>query len=408
MNYELKNIKDLNCFLVGQSRKIKLRQASFANTVNVWMKSVSSDVVEAPEQPTSVVETPVQSEQSIPVETNTFNPENNVVAEENVPYNDTVVTPPEVNLNKVAVNVGNLADTIMLVDEKDGLYQTFKRRVLAISSEMYNNITTNVNNAFSGEANTNDSVNTVDEEEIKQAVKDAFDRIDFNQPVVDDISDEQSNDVVSNDQTVQDAFDQIDFNQPKQDEVVISPEEVTNTIEDTNNISFTYDDNVNNFSNDIDIPVNSEPESEEKINFEENIEDNKEDDNQLFNFENINFDKIDVDKEEIAPSIDNDVDTSNLGSVELDDLLSEVKELQAEKDEQERKTADSEKLAMEKEQEKEKAKADFINYKTAMKEELDKSKKAEEENLARAKEAEEFTAALSNVMNGSANMSMKF
>ena len=395
MNYELKNIKDLNCFLVSQSRKIKLRQTSFANAVNTWMSSVSSDVVEAPEQPT-------------PVETNTFNPENNVVAEESVPYNDTVVTPPEVSLNKVEVNVGNLADTIMLIDENNGVFQTFKRRVLAVSSEMYNNIIANVSSAFSGEANSNDSINTVDEEEIKQAVKDAFDRIDFNQPVVDDINSEQSEDVISNDQTVKDAFDQIDFNQPKEDEVVISPEEVTNTIEDTNNISFTYDDNVNNFSNDIEIPVSSEPESEEKINTEEPVEDNKEEDNQLFNFENINFDKIDVDTDEVTSSIDSYVDTSNLGSIELDDLLSEVKELQAKKDEQARKTADSEKLAIEKEQEKEKAKADFINYKTAMKEELDKSKKVEEENLARAKEAEEFTAALSNIMNGSADMSIKF
>lgn len=399
MNYELKGLSDSGYTLASQSRKIKLRQVSFANVFGKW-KAVSAvpTNVEVPVQPT-------------PVEENNFvAPVEPVVGVENT--DSAVEAPVESVINKLPVGVSTLSGLIVLVDTNWGALPTLKRRVLAISQEMFNNINSNVNKSVAApvdvpeEAPVVDGVDSIDEEEIKQAVKDAFDKIDFSTPAVDSIKTDTA--VEENNQAVKDAFDQIDFTQPAEEDIVISPEEVNNTVVDTDDISFSYGDN--NDTKDEEVSIDFDNTADESTDADINqTPDNSDIDNGLFSFEDINFDKIDTDTKDdvVSYSID-DNKAGEVSSVELDSLLSEVKELKAKKDEQDRKTASAEKLATEKEQEKEKAKADFIKYKSEIKEELDKSKKIEEENLERARKAEEFTTAISNIMNSNSDISVNF
>ena len=334
MNYELRNIDNIEFLLANKPRSIKLRQLSYTNVLNNWSFDVSS-----------IAENVVDN----------YIPDTEVANEEIV---------------KLPVLVGNLEDQILLIDSSWGTFQSIKRRLLAVSSEMYQNINNSVAKVFGG--NIADSTvvsNEINDDEIKQAVKDAFDQIDFN---------------VSN----------------NTDDVVITPEEVNDTVSDVNNeVDFSYG------SDDVEIPNIDNFESDDKEN---------NDDKSVFNFEDVNFDKIESNEVEIDKQdavVDNEFDQNTLDdsdSDDLDNILSEIRELKAQKDEQDKKTEDAINLAHKKEEEKEKAKIDFANYKSTIKEELDRSKKEEEENLAKAKKAEEFTAALSDIMNNGSTISNSF
>lgn len=340
MNYELKNIDNIELFSTEKPRSIKLRQLSFTNVSSKW-NFVSPTVTE------------------------------NVVS-----VDDTKDSNDEIQKNKLPISIGNLDDKIVLIDLTGDIFQSIKRRVLAVSSEMYKNISDNVIKAFANNDNQMDTVSEeINDEEIRQAVKDAF--------------------------------DQIDFSVPDKDDVVITPEEVNDTISDVNNeVDFSYD------NSDVKIPDISDFESDNNEN--DSIDVSDDNTKSLFSFEDINFDKIESsqdepDSQDIVGS--NEVDQDSYVDVEsdnLDNILSEINELKAQKDEQDKKTEDAINLAIKKEKEKEKAKLDFEKYKTTIKEELDKSKKAEEENLAKAKKAEEFTTALSDVMNSGNSIKNSF
>ena len=341
MNYELKNIDNIEFFSTEKPRSIKLRQLSYANVLSKW-------VVDVPSTVENVVDDYIPDSTGV---------DNEIV--------------------KLPVAVGNLESQIVLIDSVWGALQSIKRRVLAVSSEMYQNMNNNVAKVFDVDNTANNNVSEeINDDEIRQAVKDAF--------------------------------DQIDFNVPDSNDVVITPEEVNDTVSDVSNeVDFSYTDN------NTEIPDIGNFDSDNEENSSIDVDEYKED-KSLFNFGDVNLDKIE--SNEVESSNQDAVESNEFDQVSsfdtdsdnIDSILSEIKELKAQKDEQDKKTEDAINLAIKKEEEKEKVKSDFAKYKTTMKEELDRSKKEEEENLAKAKKAEEFTAALSDIMNNGNSITNSF
>ncbi|MBE6157377.1 MAG: hypothetical protein E7160_01130 [Firmicutes bacterium] len=349
MNFDLKyNDLASEFLLCDKSRKIKLRKASFSSVVSKWTEFVNEQAANVTAVNDSFQEAPQSDVLPIPT----------------INVDETETKKVEEQITKLPIGIPSLADKIVLVDTNWGDTIFIKRRALALNKTMYTNM---IKNTGASEENyTVPEINNdidIDEEEIKQAVKDAFEQISFNKADV-------------------------------EEEVMISPEEVSSTVTDTD----TTDNNYMDISFDINTP--KEEQEENEVAVEEPI----------FKFENINFDKInpgftnnestnDVEESKFIIS-DYSMNIDDNSSEELKDLLEAAKELKNQALEQERKTNDAHKLAMEKQARKEQAKADFIAYKNAMEEELNRKKKEEEEALEQARQDEEFTSALVNIMNG--------
>ncbi|MBQ2639950.1 MAG: hypothetical protein IJF92_04215 [Bacilli bacterium] len=347
MNYELKYNDNGFISSITEPRRIKLRKLSFGNVFNAWNSFINNNIEDDFNQNDSEIKTD-------------FIPNNKVF---------------ETSIKRMDVNISNLDDEIMMIDNDYGYVRSIKRRVLAISKDMYDGIITNVFNIY--ESNISNVNTKVDEDEIRQAVKDAF--------------------------------DQIEFDEPTNEDIVITPEEVSNTVvsyDDQNDTEdLEKDFNNNEFDSNSYIEDDINPQEEDVQDDFDTPEDNNEDmtkelesdeynDKQpLFNFEDINFDSIDIEDEK---QIEDDSYEEN--NFELNDIIAQAKELKAKKDEQDKKTEAAKNLALAKEKEKEKIKEEFVSYKRDIEEELNKSKQLEQENLERARKAEEFSEALSSIM----------
>ena len=184
MNYELKYIDNDSISSIGESRRIKLRKVSFANVNDTWKGIVKNNVSEIPDQTDNEV-------------TDSFvTNDNNDFVE-----NDTI---------KVNVNLDDINDEIFILDPNYLLIDSIKRRVLAISKEMYDNIIFNVNNTLQN-SNLEDNNMEINEDEIKQAVKDAFEQIDFDKPEDNDIiitPEEVNSTVISYDNQPDESYDE--------------------------------------------------------------------------------------------------------------------------------------------------------------------------------------------------------
>lgn len=329
MNFELTNFEENDYSAAISPRKIKLRSVSFTNVCdhfNSFCSSIKSDI-----------------------------------DNDNAMNFGNIAIPEVDNVIKMPITVPSLEDTISLLDIDWDNAISIKRRALSLSSIMFSNMCSNVNiPSMDFDVENSDEL---DEDEIKQAVKDAFQQIKFR-------------DNVKND-------------------VVITPEEVSDTVEVSND-DITGNQEIS-FSTDL---ANNDSDAEYS---DKNIFSTEE---PLFKFENINFDNINSDY--VSNSVENDV--SNIifnndsvnefsDSFELKNLLDKVKELKMKKSEQDKKTQNAVDLAREKEKEKDEVKAKFMAYQASIEEDLDKSKKIEKENLERAREAEKFTSVLVDIMN---------
>ena len=345
MNFELKYFETSSFLSDSKVRKIKLRKLSFSNVLDKW-NSFNNTVV--PSANTSYPENNIKVDSDI----------NTNVEVPTISIDETETKKVEEEITKLPINMASLTDVISIIDTKWDSLNLIKRRALALNKTMYDNMITNTNvdNSLPEEPSVE-----IDEEEIKQAVKDAFEQINFNKSDV-------------------------------EEEVMISPEEVSNTVAENDDNNITFDNNIES-----DIPNDTFNSVDEPI----------------FKFEDVNFDKIsnessndiefdNIPKENKFIMDDNSFSITDDSSSELESLLEIAKQLKNEAEEQERKTNDAHKLAMEKEAEKEKVKADFAAYQPAMKEELERRKKEEQEALEQARKDEEFTSALVNLMNNSA------
>jgi len=321
MNFELKNIKETNYYVTDAARRIKLRKSSFSNVNDSWVGFYDA----------------ANSEISNDINDSTINVVNNT-GNIDIPEADDVI--------KLPIAIPNLNDSVFLLDIDWNSVSSIKRRALSLSSVMFLNVCNNVKKSYDDDSL--DDSTAVDEEEIKQAVRDAFQQIRFKNTTND---------------------------------IVITPEEVNDTVELSN---VSYSENANDDSN-VDTDKDDLVNTSSSSGFDKDTASDAFDD-PTFKFDSIDFSKINYG--------DDPQD-----STELQDLLNRVKQLKLEKDEQDKKTQDAVALAQKKEKEKDEVKARFIAYQTSIEEELNKSRKVEEENLEKAREAEKFTSALVDVMN---------
>ena len=341
MNFDLKyNDLSSGFLLCDKSRKIKLRKTSFSNVVDKWTEFANEQAVNT---------TVNDSFEEVA-------PQSDVLPIPTINVDETETQKVEKEITKLPISIPSLTDKIVLIDTDWENMIFVKRRALALNKTMYTNM---LKNTGAGEENytTPDTDIDIDEEEIKQAVKDAFEQISFNKADV-------------------------------EKEVMISPEEVSSTVVSDNTDNDNYMD----------------------INFDINTREDEVTEEPIFKFESVNLDKINNDytndqannnvEESKFIISDYSMNNDDNSSEELKDLLEAAKELKNQALEQERKTNDAHKLAMEKQARKEQVKADFIAYKNAMEEELNRKKKEEEEALEQARQDEEFTSALVNIMNG--------